>query len=38
MSKDWNGGFNSIFKCLGASSHTEKEREPKTTMPQALKQ
>lgn len=25
--KDWNGNGNSIFKTLGASNHTEKERE-----------
>lgn len=25
--KDWKGNKNSIFKCLGASNHTEKERE-----------
>ena len=25
--KDWTGNKNSIFKTLGASSHTEKERE-----------
>lgn len=39
MSKDWNGGFNSVFKCLGASSHTEKEREPNdyyATSPEAI--
>ena len=27
MSKDWTGNSNSIFKQLGASSHTEDERE-----------
>lgn len=27
MEKDWSGNKNSIFKTLGASSHTEKERE-----------
>ena len=27
MSKDWKGNYNSIFKTLGASSHTEEERE-----------
>ena len=27
MSKDWTGNYNSIFKTLGASSHTEEERE-----------
>ena len=27
MAKDWNGNGNSIFKTLGASNHTEKERE-----------
>jgi len=25
--KDWNGNINSIYKCLGASNHTDKERE-----------
>ena len=24
---DWTGNYNSIFKILGASSHTDKERE-----------
>lgn len=27
MAKDWNGNNNSIFKALGASNHTENERE-----------
>lgn len=27
MSKDWTGNGNSIFKTLGASNHTDKERE-----------
>ena len=27
MSKDWTGGYNSIFKTLGASNHTERERQ-----------
>ena len=27
MAKDWNGNYNSVFKTLGASSHTEQERE-----------
>ena len=27
MSKNWTGNSNSIFKTLGASSHTSKERE-----------
>lgn len=27
MSKDWTGNFNSVFKTLGASNHTDKERE-----------
>lgn len=27
MGKDWTGNKNSIFKTLGASNHTEKERE-----------
>lgn len=26
MSKDWTGGFNSVFKTLGASNHTDHER------------
>ena len=25
--KDWTGNGNSLFKCLGASNHTDKERE-----------
>lgn len=25
--KDWDGNSNSIYKTLGASSHTDKERE-----------
>ena len=28
MPKDWSGDANSIFKQLGASSHSEREREP----------
>ena len=27
MNKDWNGNSNSIYKTLGASNHTDKERE-----------
>lgn len=27
MNKDWNGNANSIYKTLGASNHTDKERE-----------
>ena len=27
MAKDWNGNGNSIWKTLGASNHTDKERE-----------
>lgn len=27
MSKDWNGNKNSVWKTLGASNHTDKERE-----------
>lgn len=27
MSKDWNGNANSIYRTLGASNHTDKERE-----------
>ena len=26
--KDWTGNYNSIYKTLGASNHTENEREP----------
>jgi hypothetical protein len=26
MAKDWTGGFNSVFKTLGASNHTNHER------------
>lgn len=26
--RDWNGNQNSIYKTLGASNHTEKERQP----------
>ena len=26
-SKDWSGNINSVWKTIGASSHTEKERE-----------
>lgn len=25
--KDWNGNYNSIYKTLGASNHTDKERQ-----------
>lgn len=28
INKNWKGNANSIFKCLGASNHTEKERHP----------
>ena len=28
--KDWTGNKNSIFKTLGASNHTEKERKQMT--------
>ena len=28
MAKDWSGNYNSIYKTLGASNHTEGEREP----------
>lgn len=38
--KDWTGNSNSIFKTLGASSHTEKEREENdfyATEPRAVK-
>lgn len=37
--KDWNGNSNSIYKTLGASNHTEKEREVNdyyATEPKAL--
>jgi hypothetical protein len=27
MAKDWNGNAGSIFKTLGASNHTENERQ-----------
>lgn len=27
MAKDWNGNYNSVFKTLGASSHTKDDRE-----------
>lgn len=27
MKRDWTGNYNSIFKTIGASSHTDKERE-----------
>ena len=27
MQKDWTGNSNSIYKTLGASNHTDKERE-----------
>lgn len=27
MNKDWTGNYNSIFKTLGASNHTDSERE-----------
>lgn len=30
MGKDWTGNGKSIFTTLGASNHTEKEREVKT--------
>lgn len=39
MSKDWTGNQNSIYKTLGASNHTEKEREANdyyATEPKAL--
>ena len=28
MAKDWTGNYNSIYKTLGASNHTDNEREP----------
>ena len=37
--KDWTGDTNSIFKTLGASSHTDKERQTHdyyATEPKAL--
>lgn len=40
MVKDWNGDANSIFKQLGASNHTERERESRdyyATDPQAVR-
>lgn len=39
MSKDWTGGRNSIFKTMGASNHTDKEREAHdfyATSPEAI--
>jgi hypothetical protein len=39
MSKDWTGNQNSIYKTLGASNHTDKERETNdyyATEPKAL--
>ncbi len=39
MNKDWTGNQNSIFKTLGASNHTDKERESNdyyATEPKAL--
>ena len=39
MNKDWTGDKNSIFKTLGASNHTDKERESNdyyATEPKAL--
>lgn len=27
MSKDWTGNANSVYKCLGSSHHTDKERQ-----------
>lgn len=27
MSKDWTGNSNSVYKCLGSSHHTDKERQ-----------
>ena len=30
MSKDCTGGYNSIFKTLGASNHTERESDKNT--------
>lgn len=39
MAKDWNGNGNSVFKTLGASNHTDKERESNdfyATSPRAI--
>ena len=39
MSKAWKGNGNSIWKTLGASNHTDKDREPSdfySTDPKAL--
>ena len=39
MNKDWTGNGNSIFKMLGASNHTDKERETHdfyATSPEAI--
>ena len=33
MSKDWSGDANSIFKQLGATSHSESERESHLVKP-----
>lgn len=27
MSEDWTGNSNSVYKCLGSSHHTDKERQ-----------
>lgn len=40
MSKDWTGNYNSIYKTLGASNHTEEDREENdfyATEPKATK-
>lgn len=34
--KDWTGNKNSVFKTLGASNHTDKERQEMIIMPQTL--
>lgn len=39
LTKDWTGNGNSVYKILGASNHTEQEREPNdyyATEPKAL--
>lgn len=39
MSKDWTGNKNSIFKTIGASNHTDKERQAEdyyATSPEAI--
>lgn len=28
MAKDWTGNYNSVFKTLGSSHHTDHDRQP----------